>query len=185
MTDDIVARLRVLNHHAKKLAENESLHDLHRDALTRCENLTWQAADVIERLREELALSDRQRLRIRGTLTDEQLHQLMEIHKNYSAADEIERLRKERDDAEPLLKELWDRRTDATEMRDEIERLREALRIEQEESAACAIDRKETQRERDEARREVCSIVANPYVSVFTYAERRGWDCFKEKTHGH
>ena len=53
MTDDIVARLRVLNHHAKKLAENESLHDLHRDALTRCENLTWQAADEIERLRKE------------------------------------------------------------------------------------------------------------------------------------
>jgi hypothetical protein len=52
MTDDIVARLRVLNHHAKKLAENESLHDLHRDALTRCENLTWQAADEIERLRK-------------------------------------------------------------------------------------------------------------------------------------
>lgn len=33
---------------------------------------------------------------------------------------------------------------------DEIERLREALRIEQEEFAACCIDRKETQRERDE-----------------------------------
>ena len=53
MSDDIVVRLRVLNHHAKKLAENELLHDLHRDALTRCENLTWQAADVIERLRKE------------------------------------------------------------------------------------------------------------------------------------
>ena len=55
MTDDIVARLRVLNHHAKKLAENESLHDLHRDALTRCENLTWEAADEIERLRARVA----------------------------------------------------------------------------------------------------------------------------------
>lgn len=53
MTDDIVARLRVLNHHAKKLAENESLHDLYRDAFTRCENLTWEAADEIERLRGE------------------------------------------------------------------------------------------------------------------------------------
>ena len=53
MTDDIVEPLRVLNHHAKKLAENESLHDLHRDALTRCENLTWQAADEIELLRAE------------------------------------------------------------------------------------------------------------------------------------
>lgn len=31
----------------------------------------------------------------------------------------------------------------------EIERLREALRVEQEELAACCIDRKETQRERD------------------------------------
>jgi hypothetical protein len=51
MNDDIVARLRVLNHHAKKLAENESLHDLYRDAFTRCENLTWEAADEIERLR--------------------------------------------------------------------------------------------------------------------------------------
>ena len=52
-TNDIVARLRVLNHHAKKLAENESLHDLYRDAFTRCENLTWEAADEIERLRAE------------------------------------------------------------------------------------------------------------------------------------
>lgn len=50
---DIVARLRVLNHHAKKLAENESLHDLYRDAFTRCENLTWEAAAEIERLRAE------------------------------------------------------------------------------------------------------------------------------------
>jgi hypothetical protein len=54
MSDDIVPQLRVLNHHAKKLAENESLNDLHRDAFTRCENLTWQAANEIERLREEL-----------------------------------------------------------------------------------------------------------------------------------
>lgn len=50
--DDIVARLRVLNHHAKKLAENESLHDLYRDAFTRCENLTWEAADRIEKLEQ-------------------------------------------------------------------------------------------------------------------------------------
>lgn len=56
MTYDIVARLRVLNHHAKKLAENESLHDLHRDALTRCENLTWQAAAKIDLLRAEIDL---------------------------------------------------------------------------------------------------------------------------------
>ena len=55
MNDDIVARLRGLNHHLKKLAENESLHDLYRDAFTRCENLTWEAAVEITRLRGELA----------------------------------------------------------------------------------------------------------------------------------
>lgn len=40
------------------------------------------------------------------------------------SADEIERLREERNEAEPLLNELWERRTEATEMRSEIERLR-------------------------------------------------------------
>ena len=55
MTDDIVARLRVLNHHSKKLAENESLHDLYRDAFTRCEDLTCEAAVEIERLRARVA----------------------------------------------------------------------------------------------------------------------------------
>ena len=59
MRDDIVTRLRVLNHHAKKLSENESLHGLHREAFTRCENLTLEAADEIERLRKELAESKR------------------------------------------------------------------------------------------------------------------------------
>jgi DNA-binding transcriptional regulator YiaG len=44
------------------------------------------------------------------------------------------------------------------EAADEIERLREALRIEQEELAACFIDRKATQRDRDEARREICLL---------------------------
>lgn len=58
---DIVARLRVLNHHAKKLAENESLHDLYRDAFTRCENLTWEAADEIKRLRQ--LVSETEKLR--------------------------------------------------------------------------------------------------------------------------
>ena len=53
--DDITTRLRVLNHHAKKLAENESLHDLHRDAFTRCEALTWKAAEEIMQLRQEVA----------------------------------------------------------------------------------------------------------------------------------
>ena len=58
MNHDIVTRLRVHNHHAKKLAENESLSDLHRDAFMRCEDLTWLAADRIEKL-----LEDTERLR--------------------------------------------------------------------------------------------------------------------------
>ena len=58
MRDDIVTRLRVLNHHAKKLSENESLHDLHREAFTRCENLTLEAADEIERLRKALLVEE-------------------------------------------------------------------------------------------------------------------------------
>ena len=77
------------------------------------------------------------------------------------------------------------------EAADEIERLREALRLEQEESAACAIDRKETQRERDEARREVCAFVSGRYSkdvvtldrsAALEEAKQRGWDCFKEAT---
>jgi DNA repair exonuclease SbcCD ATPase subunit len=51
---DLVARLRVINHHTKKLAENEGLHYVHREAFTRCEDLTWEAANEIERLRKKL-----------------------------------------------------------------------------------------------------------------------------------
>ena len=81
---------------------------------------------------------------------------------------------------------------------DEIERLREALRLEQEESAACAIDRRETQWERDEARRSVCKLsiqlggvfllVGGKTVEVTTpegCAEIMRWDCFKEDSHEH
>ena len=55
MSEDIVALLRILNHHAKKLAENESLHDLHRDAFTRCEDLTGKAERDIVQLRQQVA----------------------------------------------------------------------------------------------------------------------------------
>ena len=64
---DIVTQLRVLNHHAKKLSENESLHDLHRKALTRCENLTLEAANEIERLRAERDQARRRMRRMGGT----------------------------------------------------------------------------------------------------------------------
>lgn len=56
---DLVARLRVINHHTKKLAENEGLHYVHREAFTRCEDLTWEAANEIERLRKELEESEK------------------------------------------------------------------------------------------------------------------------------
>jgi hypothetical protein len=60
---------------------------------------------------------------------------------------------------------------------DEIERLREALRIEQEEFAACCIDRKETQRERDEARWRLCKVVGdNRGVWGCEIAKENGWD---------
>lgn len=76
---------------------------------------------------------------------------------------------------------MWDVDADIRDAADEIERLREALRIEQEEVAACCIDRKETQRERDEARWEVCELSSNGSIDDATriYVER-GWDCFKE-----
>ena len=65
---------------------------------------------------------------------------------------------------------------------DEIERLREMLRLEREEGAACAIDRRETQWERDEARREICEWVAMMTKrKPSTAAKDRGWDCFKEE----
>jgi hypothetical protein len=64
---------------------------------------------------------------------------------------------------------------------DEIERLRDALRIEREECAACAIDRKETQRERDDARREVCEWVSlQTKRSPRVIALNRGWNCYEK-----
>lgn len=62
---------------------------------------------------------------------------------------------------------------------DEIERLREALRIEQEEVAACCIDRKATQRERDEVRRMYCEkmseISRQQKCTPQWFAEEMGW----------
>ena len=52
---DIITLLRVLSHHTKKLAENESLHDLYRDAFTRCEELTLKASSEIMQLRQQVS----------------------------------------------------------------------------------------------------------------------------------
>ena len=67
----------------------------------------------------------------------------------------------------------------ARRLLDEIERLREAFRIEQEECAACAIDRKETQRERDEARKLYCEKMSmqsrQQKCTPQWFAEEMGW----------
>lgn len=63
------------------------------------------------------------------------------------------------------------------EAADEIELLRESLRIGLEELAACCIDRKETQRERDEARWRLCKVVGdNRGVWGCEIAKENGWD---------
>lgn len=88
---DLVARLRVINHHAKKLAENEGLHYVHREAFTRCEDLTWEAANEIERLRKRL-------------LAEENAYDIMRIENEHLQTDrnnlafEVELLRRERDE---------------------------------------------------------------------------------------
>jgi hypothetical protein len=46
--------------------------------------------------------------------------------------------------------------------------------------AACFIDRKETQRERDDARREVCEWVAlHSKKTTSAIAKDRNWDCYR------
>lgn len=67
----------------------------------------------------------------------------------------------------------------------EIERLREMLRLEREECAACAIDRKETQRERDEAREEILELLYLHPDRRQAYADARGWYLYrKDGTNG-
>ena len=72
-----------------------------------------------------------------------------------SDKERIERLTAERDEARAQA-ERWED---------------DALRLLNERNAA--------QKERDEARREICSTVVFP-SSPQEYANRRGWDCFEE-----
>lgn len=79
-------------------------------------------------------------------------------------------------------------------LRAEIDRLSEGQRIlnrnllvERKECAACAIDRKRTQRERDEARREICILRASSTnatekvsAEMAEYARSRGWESLEE-----
>ena len=100
---DLVARLRVINHHTKKLAENEGLHYVHREAFTRCEDLTWEAANEIERLRKKLLAEENaydilrlENERIRAELVT--ISNKLNLERDEGVVD-IERLLKERDEA--------------------------------------------------------------------------------------
>lgn len=58
---------------------------------------------------------------------------------------------------------------------DEIERLRGMLEV-QDEMVKHYVE------ERDEARREACESDTETHGGALLEAQRRGWDCFKEKT---
>ena len=76
-----------------------------------------------------------------------------------------------------------------TEAADEIERLREQLRLANIDSFNTIADAERLRAERDEARREICKRISQtiwgpqfPLMTEQQYAEERGWDCFKENT---
>ena len=70
----------------------------------------------------------------------------------------------------------------AWEAADEIERLRNDLDGSQLAYRGASYDRARMRTERDEARREVCELVAMmTKEKLSTAANRRGWDCFKVK----
>ena len=85
------------------------------------------------------------------------------------AADEIERLRKERDEA----------RRDAERWQADALRLLTERNAAQEERDELVSIADKASKERDEARREICSTVVFP-SSPQEYANRRGWECFGE-----
>ena len=79
-----------------------------------------------------------------------------------SAADEIERLQTELADAQVdqrLIEELWERRTDATEMKEQIKLLR---------------------KERDDARKQICESHSRNGHQAYQHAIECNWDCYKE-----
>ena len=125
--------------------------------------------------------------RLRAVLHNDRSVELM----NREAADEIERLRKERNEAEPLLQELWDRRTEVTEMSAKIEQLRsERDEARHGEAVATATlygmieERTALRAERDEARREVCVLMQRTGFLRGDYAAERNWDCFDRTVNG-
>jgi hypothetical protein len=62
--------------------------------------------------------------------------------------------------SQELMEELWERRTDMTEMKEQIKLLR---------------------KERDEARRQVCEFEMVNIKCAHDYATYRGWDCYKKE----
>jgi regulator of replication initiation timing len=112
-------------------------------------------------------LEDNQRLRIEN----DQLRKDFEfdLRERNAAICERDAAILERDKAQVdqrLIDELWDRRTEMTDMKEQIKRLRE---------------------ERDAARREVCHWMNTDESGCIKHGSKetaitRGWDCFKEET---
>ena len=68
------------------------------------------------------------------------------------------------------------------EMREQRDYTRFKLKVMIEEHRLACEDRDLMQRERDEARREVCALEADTIEDQREYAKQRGWDCFGQDT---
>lgn len=67
-----------------------------------------------------------------------------------------------------------------TEAADEIERLREQLRLANIDNFNTTAEVERLRAERDEARRMVCALDADIMEDQMEYARHRGWDCYRE-----
>jgi uncharacterized coiled-coil DUF342 family protein len=112
------------------------------------------------------------RLRVWSDWLDERVPDTAVGNDLREAADEIERLRKERDEAE--------------QMRSDIQRLCAEIRIIRIDNMRTNEESEKFRNERDEARRKICEIesqsICDPPRSPQRYARLFGWDCFKEDT---
>ena len=101
------------------------------------------------------------------------------------AADEIERLRADREKCHDIMESQSHQ---LARMARENERQRAELVSKADELAATVRELRKVQAERDEARRENCRMAVDVHVdemledAAIMLAERKGWDCFQEDT---